>query len=192
MNYTQRYTPTAIALHWLAAMLIIGNLCWGLYMVGLPLSPAKLRYYSWHKWAGVTIFLVATVRLLWRLSYPAPPLPATMPGWERKAAHASHLLLYVLFFAAPVTGWLFSSASGFPVVWFGLWPIPDLVGKDRDLADVLKLVHRCVVYALGGLVVLHIAAALKHHFHDRDDVLARMLPFLRPRPTAPLSPPAQP
>ncbi|QJR11063.1 Cytochrome b561 [Usitatibacter rugosus] len=185
MNYTERYTRTAIALHWIAAVLILGNLAWGLYMVSLEFSPAKLKYYSWHKWTGVTIFVLAAARLLWRLKHPAPPLPAHMPVWESRAAHASHILLYVLFFAGPLTGWLFSSAGGFQTVYFGVLPIPDLLGKDRELADVLKVVHRSTVYALGGLIALHAAAAVKHHVIDRDDVLTRMLPFLKPRPPAP-------
>ena len=175
------YTGTAIALHWIAGALIVGNLAFGLYMVDLPLSPAKLRYYSWHKWAGVTIFLVSAARLLWRLAHPAPALPASMPAWQRAAAAASHHLLYLLFFAAPLTGWLFSSAAGFQTVYLGVFPIPDLLGKNRELADVLKLVHRSCTYALAALVVLHAAAAVKHHVVDRDDVLARMLPFLKPR-----------
>jgi cytochrome b561 len=174
-----RYTPAAIALHWIVAALLLGNLSFGLYMVDLPLSPAKLKYYSWHKWAGVTIFLFAAIRLLWRLGHRPPALPAEMPAWERRAANASHTLLYVLFFAAPLSGWLFSSASGFPVVYFGVLPIPDLLGKDKELADALKLVHRSVNYALAALVAVHAAAAIKHHVIDRDDVLVRMLPFLR-------------
>jgi len=188
MNYTQRYTRTAIALHWIAAVLIIGNLAWGLYMVSLEFSPAKLKYYSWHKWNGVTIFVLAAARLLWRLRHPAPALPAHMKPWELRAAHASHILLYVLFFAGPLTGWLFSSAQGFQTVWFGVLPIPDLLGKDRELADVLKVVHRSTVYALGVLIAVHAAAALKHYLADRDDVLTRMLPFLKPLPPKVLPP----
>ena len=184
MNYTQRYTRTAIAIHWIAALLIIGNLCWGLYMVELPLSPAKLKYYSWHKWTGVTIFIIAALRLLWRLGHPAPALPASMPDWQRSAAHWSHLLLYVLFFAGPLSGWLYSSAAGFQTVYFGVLPIPDLLGKNKAVADVLNLVHKYTVYMLGGVVAIHAAAGLKHHFIDRDDVLVRMLPFLRQRPPA--------
>jgi len=175
------YTGTAIALHWVAGALIVGNLAFGLYMVDLPLSPAKLKYYSWHKWAGVTIFLVSAARLLWRLTHPAPALPASMSPWQRTAANASHHLLYLLFFAAPLTGWLFSSAAGFQTVYFGVLPIPDLLGKDKELADVLKLVHRFVNYSLAALVILHVAAALKHHVVDADGVLARMIPFLKPR-----------
>ncbi|MDH5264287.1 MAG: cytochrome b [Betaproteobacteria bacterium] len=173
------FTRTAIALHWIAAALILGNLAFGLYMVDLPLTPAKLRYYSWHKWAGVTIFLLSAARLLWRLSHPAPALPSSMPAWQRTAANASHHLLYVLFFAAPLSGWLFSSAAGFQTVYFGVVPLPDLLSKNKEVADVLKLVHTFANYAMAALVVLHAAAALKHHVVDRDDVLARMLPFLK-------------
>lgn len=175
------YTGTAIALHWIAGALIAGNLAFGLYMVDLPLSPAKLKYYSWHKWAGVTIFLVSAARLLWRLTHPAPALPASMPSWQRAAANASHHLLYLLFFAAPLTGWLFSSAAGFQTVYFGVLPIPDLLDKNKELADVLRLAHRFVNYSLAALVIVHVAAALKHHIADGDDVLARMIPFLKSR-----------
>jgi cytochrome b561 len=181
VNRSARYTGTAIALHWIAALLILGNLAFGLYMVDLPLSPAKLRYYSWHKWVGVTVFLLSAVRLLWRLSHPAPSLAVSMPHWQRKAANASHILLYVLFFAAPLSGWLFSSAAGFPTVYLGLVQIPDLVSKNRELADALKVVHRVATGSLGSLALIHAAAAVKHHVIDRDDVLARMLPIPKSR-----------
>lgn len=176
MTRTQRYGGTAIALHWLAGALILANLAFGLYMVDLPLTPAKLKYYSWHKWMGVTIFLLSGVRLAWRLFHPAPPLP-DMPAWQARAAHASHHLFYALFFLAPLSGWLFSSAAGFQTVYLGLVPIPDLLPKDRELAAVLKIVHRTITYSLAGLVALHVAAAIKHHLVDRDGVLARMLPL---------------
>lgn len=171
-----RYGPTAIALHWIAAALILANLAYGLYLVGLPLSPQKLRYFSYHKWIGITVLLLSAARLLWRLAHPAPPLPATMPPWERRAAHVSHALLYVLFFAAPLSGWLFSSASGFQTVYLGVLPIPDLLAKDKAVADILRLTHRWINYTLAGVIALHTAAALKHHFIDRDDVLVRILP----------------
>ena len=174
-----RYTPTAIALHWIVAVLIIANLVFGFYVVGLEVSPTKLRYFSWHKWTGVTIFILAAARLLWRLGHPAPALPPGMPSWERNAAHASHIALYVLFFAAPLSGWLFSSAAGFQTVYFGVLPIPDLLQKNKDLAYVLKISHHWITFALAAVIVVHAAAALKHHFVDRDDVLVRMLPQSR-------------
>ena len=173
---SERYTPAAIALHWIVALLILANLALGLYTVDMPLSPQKLRNFSFHKWIGVTVFLLAAARLLWRLGHPAPALPAAMPPWERQTAHATHVLLYVLFFAAPLTGWLSSSAQGFQTVYLGVVPIPDLLSKDKGLADALKLIHRSINYTMAGVIILHVAAALKHHFVDRDDVLRRMLP----------------
>lgn len=176
---SERYTPVAIALHWIVALLIIANLALGLYTVDLPLSPAKLRYFSFHKWIGVTVFLLAAARLLWRLGHPAPALPAAMAPWERRAANATHVLLYLLFFAAPLTGWLFSSASGFQTVYLGVIPLPDLLSKDKALADALKLAHKSINFTMAGVIVFHVVAALKHHFIDRDDVLRRMLPKFR-------------
>jgi cytochrome b561 len=173
---SERYTPAAIALHWIVAFLILANLALGLYTVDLPLSPAKLRNFSYHKWIGVTVFMLAAARLLWRLAHAPPALPVAMAPWERRTAHLTHALLYVLFFAAPLTGWLFSSAAGFQTVYLGVVPIPDLLSKDKGLADALKLAHKSINYTLAAVIVLHAAAALKHHFIDKDDVLRRMLP----------------
>jgi len=178
---TDRYTPAAIALHWILAALIVFNLAFGFYTVDLPLSPQKLRFFSFHKWIGVTVLLLSAGRLLWRLRHPAPTLPASMKPWEMRAAHASHFLLYVLFFAAPLSGWLFSSAAGFQTVYLGVLPIPDLLSKNPPLAETLKIAHHWITWALAAVVTIHAAAAIKHHFVDRDDVLTRMLPFLRPR-----------
>lgn len=174
------YTRTAIAIHWVAALLIVANLAFGLYLANLPLSPAKLRYLPWHKWVGVTVLLLSAARLAWRLGHAAPPLPATMTGTEVRLARLSHALLYVLFFAAPLTGWLFSSASGIQTVYLGVLGLPDLVPKDKALAHALRAAHQWINYTMAGVIVVHAAAALKHHFHDRDDVLRRMLSPARP------------
>jgi cytochrome b561 len=183
---SERYTPAAIALHWIVALLILANLALGLYTVDLPLSPTKLRNFSYHKWIGVTVFMLAAARLLWRLRHAPPALPVAMAPWERRAARLTHALLYVLFFAAPLTGWLFSSAAGFQTVYLGVVPIPDLLSKDKALADALRLAHRSINYALAAVIVLHAAAAaLKHHFIDRDDVLRRMLPRSKTGDTEP-------
>jgi cytochrome b561 len=171
-----RYTPAAIALHWIVAFAIIANLALGVYTVDLPLSPRKLQLFSYHKWIGVTVLMLAAVRLLWRLGHPPPALPEGMPPWEKRAANASHVVLYALFFAAPLTGWLFSSASGFQTVYLGLLPIPDLLPKDKALADALRLAHKSINFTMAALIVVHALAGLKHHFVDRDDVLRRMLP----------------
>jgi cytochrome b561 len=172
---TARYTRVAIALHWLLAVMIIGAFCVGLYMHELPLSPTRLKLYNWHKWAGVTILALSALRLLWRLTH-RPPAAASMPGWQTLAAHGAHVALYVLFFLVPLAGWAYSSASGFPVVLFGVWPLPDFVAPDRALAEVMKARHAQFAWALCGVVVLHVAAALKHHFIDKDGLLRRMRP----------------
>ena len=174
-----RYTGTAIAMHWLMAVLIFGAFGVGTYMVGLKLSPTKLQLYSWHKWAGVTIFALLWLRLAWRLAHPAPALPASVPAWQQRVAHATHVVLYLLMIAVPLSGWLMSSAKGFQTVWFGVLPIPDLLNKDEALGDLLKNVHLFLTYSLAALVLAHVSAALKHHLIERDDVLTRMLPFLR-------------
>lgn len=176
-----RYSGTAIALHWIVAALIAGAFAIGLIAVELAVSPQKLKLYSWHKWIGVSIALLVLVRIGWRLWHPAPALPPGMAPWERRVATGTHVLLYMLLLAIPVSGWLMSSASGFPVVYFGVLPLPDLVAKEKALAEALKLVHYALNKTLLALVVLHVAAALKHHVLDRDDVLTRMLPFLKPR-----------
>lgn len=176
-----RYTPTAIVLHWLMAVLLVGLFGVGLYMHDLPLSPWKLRVYSWHKWAGVTAFALVLARLAWRLGHRPPALPAAMPAWQQRAAHGLHHLLYLLMLAIPLSGWLMSSALGFQTVWFGVLPLPDLLAKDKELGEALKGVHMSLNFGLAALVVAHVGAAVKHHLIDRDDILSRMLPFLARR-----------
>ncbi|MBK1681610.1 cytochrome b [Rhodocyclus tenuis] len=171
-----RYTRTAISLHWLIALGLAGAFALGVYMHDLPLSPSKLQLYSWHKWAGITLFLLILVRLAWRLTHPAPALPESMSPALRGLTHAEHGLLYLLMIAIPLSGWLMSSAKGLQTVWFGVLPLPDLVGKDAALGDLLKNVHQTLNFTLLFLVVGHAAAAFKHHFIDKDDILTRMLP----------------
>lgn len=175
MTFT-RYTPVAMGLHWIIAFVMLATLSLGLYMSDLPLSPTKLRYYSWHKWAGVTVFLLVIVRALWRLTHVPPPTNATMPYWQQALARYGHGALYVLMFAIPLTGWLMSSAKGFQTVYFGVIPLPDLLAKDKELGELLNLVHKSLNYALLTILAGHTAAALKHHFIDKDDILVRMLP----------------
>jgi cytochrome b561 len=172
------YTRTAIALHWIAAFLIVCNLALGISMVNVPLSPLKLWLFVWHKGIGITVFLTASARLLWRATHPAPEAVA-MPAWQRRAAAATHAALYVLMFAIPLSGWVYSSATGVSVVYLGLIPMPDLVPKDKSLAAVLQAVHATLNFTLFLLVCVHVGAALRHQFAHRDGVLPRMLPFLR-------------
>ena len=170
-----RYTRTAIALHWLLAVAIVSSFVLGLYMTGLPLSPQRLRLYNWHKWAGMAILTLSAIRLLWRLTH-RPPEDVVMAPWQRHAAHATHTLLYLLFFAVPLVGWAYSSAAGFPVVVFGVLPLPDFVPADKALAEAIKPWHHRLAYMMAALVLAHVAAALKHHFVDRDTLLSRMWP----------------
>ena len=172
-----RYTRTAMALHWLTALLIISAFALGVTMVDIAgITPTKLKYFSWHKWLGITILGVACLRLLWRLTHTAPPYPPSMPGWQKTAARGLHDLLYVLIFAIPVSGYFYSLAAGIPVIYLGLVPLPVLIAPDPELKIILKQAHYFLNLLLLGSVSLHVAAALKHHFVDRDDILKRMLP----------------
>ncbi|WP_370681231.1 cytochrome b [Comamonas sp. GB3 AK4-5] len=177
---SSRYSLTAITFHWVLALGLIGLLVFGWYMTGLPFSPARLKYYNWHKWAGVSLLVLSVLRLLWRFTHRPPALPkamaAAMPRWQQLAHHGVHQLLYVLFFAVPLLGWAYSSAAGFPIVWFGLWQLPDFVAANPELAEAIKPWHAIAAYSLAGLIALHIAAALKHQLIDRDGLLRRMWP----------------
>ncbi|NDY91158.1 cytochrome b [Ideonella livida] len=172
---TERYTGTAIALHWVLALLIIGAFGMGLYMTDLPMSLQRVKLYNWHKWAGVCILALSVLRLLWRLTH-RPPADVPGPRWQQWAAHAVHHGLYALFFAVPLAGWAYSSAAGFPIVLFGQIPLPDLVSPDKALAELIKPWHERLAWLMALLVLAHIGAALKHHFIDRDGLLHRMRP----------------
>ena len=177
-----RYTHTAITLHWLIALLVFAAFPLGLYMHDLPLSPYKLRLYSYHKWLGVCVMLFVVIRLLWRVTHRPPALPDSMRGWEKLVAESMHYLLYILLFAIPLSGWLMSSAKGFQTVLFGMIPLPDLLNKDKFLGEFLQQVHESFNWILLIMVCAHVTASLKHHFIERDDVLQRMLPLLGRKP----------
>ena len=177
----EQYTRTAIALHWLIAALVFTTFPLGIYMHELPASPERLQLYSYHKWIGVTIFMLAVARVLWRLAHPAPQPVAGTPAWQRFVAAATHHLLYLLVILIPISGWLMSSAKGVQTVWLGIVPLPDLVGRNEELGEALEEVHEVLNLTMALLVILHVAGALKHRLIDRDEVMARMLPFLGSR-----------
>jgi len=158
----------------------VGVFAVGLYMADLPFSPQRLKLYNWHKWAAVVILGLSVARLVWRWVHRPPALPVAvenqMPAWQRVAHHATHHSLYLLFFVVPLLGWAYSSAAGFPIVLFGVLPLPDFVPVSPELAEVLKPLHKLSAFGMAGLVVLHVAAALKHAVIDRDGLLQRMLP----------------
>ena len=170
-----RYPGVSIALHWLLALMIVVSFGVGIYMSDLPVSPTRLKLYSWHKWAGITILALSALRLLWRLGH-RPPADLPMPVWQARVARATHGLLYALFFIVPLVGWAYSSAAGFPVVWFGVLQLPDFVTVDKALAEVIKPWHERSAMLMAFLVLMHVAGAVKHHVIDRDGLINRMRP----------------
>lgn len=173
MNKT-RYTSVAIILHWVMALLIFVTWSIAIAVEDLPFSPARITGLSWHKWLGVTIFFLVILRLLWRATHPAPVLNLAMPAWQERTMRLTHIALYLLMVVIPVVGWLMSSAKGYTVNYFGLFELPDLVGKDKALGHQLKEIHEFLANGLMILVGLHILAALKHQFIDKDGLLDRM------------------
>lgn len=169
------YHPIAKTLHWLMAALIAGLLALGLYMHELPLSPQKLELYSWHKWFGVTVFMLVWVRLAWRIIHRPPPPPTSLSRRLQRIAKLAHGSLYALMLLIPLSGWLMSSAKGFQTVWFGVLPIPDLLPRDRALGELLQEVHEVLNTLLLLTLAGHISAALWHHFGLKDDTLRRMM-----------------
>ena len=177
---SRRYHGFAIALHWILAIALVAIFIVGHYMTDLPFSPQRIKLYNWHKWAGVTILTLSLVRMAWRLTHRPPALPQAitlaMPGWQMQAYHTTHVVMYALFFIVPLVGWAYSSAAGFPIVLFGVLPLPDFVSASKPLAELIKPWHELSANALAALVVLHVAAAVKHHFIDKDGLLNRMRP----------------
>ena len=178
---TARYSAPAIFFHWLMALGLAANFALGLTMADMALSPEKLKFFSWHKWAGITLLGLVVLRLPWRLLRRPPPL-LPMPAWQKYAAEAVHTLMYVLMFGIPLSGWLMSSAAGIQVVYLGMFPLPNLVAKNKVLFDLLKDVHESLNYGLLALVLAHIAGVLKHQLFDHDATLARMIPWMRSKP----------
>ena len=168
------YSRTAIALHWVIAGLVITLLAVGWLMTDMHTSPAKIEMFSWHKWIGITVLALFFVRVLWRLTHPAPAL-LPMAAWQHYGAQAAHGLLYAMLLVQPLTGWLYSSAAGRQVVYLNLIPLPNLVAKNPPLGAVFKDIHDNGGTLLAVVIGLHALAALKHHFVDRDDTLRRML-----------------
>jgi cytochrome b561 len=168
-----RYTRTAVVLHWLLAVAIVSSFIVGFYMTGLPLSPKRLVWFNWHKWTGICILTLSAARLLWRLAH-RPPEDLPMADWQRRAARWTHRLLYGLFFAVPLAGWAYSASAGYPVVLFGVLPLPSFVPVDKELAELFKFCHHWLAYAMAALTVGHVLGAMKHHFVDRDTTLLRM------------------
>jgi cytochrome b561 len=197
---TSRYSMVAIILHWTIAVAIGLMLFVGWWMTDAIEDPAlaspAFKAYQFHKSLGLTILVLSVLRLIWRLTHKFPPLPAHMPAWEKAAARLSHVLLYAVILVMPITGWIYVSAGwnsqmnmpfAIPTFWFGLFEWPHLPGfaEASDAtrgaaAGAAMSVHSWLAVGAVGLIALHAAAALKHHFYDRDSVLASMVPGVRP------------
>jgi len=173
------YPPLARAFHWITAVLLLILFGLGVSMTRWIPDDQKIRVYSWHEWAGATVFALTALRLMWRLTHRAPPID--IPGWEKVTANVVYVAMYLLLVAQPIVGWLLSAAFGFRVVYLGLIPLPVPVSEDRALAGRLQEVHETLAIALALLVAMHVAGVLYHHLVRRDAVLSRMLPSAAPR-----------
>jgi cytochrome b561 len=178
-NTLTRWGHVSQFLHWLIVVLIITQVILASIAEDLPIGIKKLATYARHKSVGLTILGLVVLRLLWRWLNPTPTLPTTLKPYERTLAGLTHFALYLILFAMPLTGWMMTSARGFPVSWFGFFQLPDFVPKNDTLYKAMKETHDLLATALYAVVFLHVAAALKHHFFLKDDVLRRMLPFTK-------------
>jgi cytochrome b561 len=172
------YRAPAKMLHWLTALAVFSVVPLGLAMVSAIPGPQQNQLYDLHRSFGALILTLTALRLLWRLYSPPPPAISDLPAWQRQAAQAIHAALYVLLFAVPLIGWVGTSAFGARIRIFGLFDLPMLVDKNRDLADVSLSVHVYLAFTLCALFFVHIAAAMHHHFVRKNGVLRRMLPRL--------------
>jgi cytochrome b561 len=180
-NAGDTWGAVARGFHWLIAVLILAQFVVGSVAEEMKLTPAKLDLFVWHKSIGVTIFALAVLRLLWRLGNPPPAMPPGTPRWEQRLAALGHWALYALMFAVPISGWLVSDASRVPFKAYFVLPMPDLVETSRSLQEAAEEVHEVLTMALLLVAIVHIAAALRHHFLLHDDVLRRMLTGKRSR-----------
>lgn len=172
-NSPTSYGSVAVSLHWLMAILLIFLIAIGIYMVNIPISLDKLKLYGWHKEYGLLALALVIFRIIWRYCNVTPYLPLSL--LERIAARTVHWTFYVLMFALPITGWLMTSAAGLPASFFGLFVLPDLIDANESNRLLLQSVHAWLGYILIAVIILHTAAALKHHFINKDDILKRML-----------------
>jgi len=176
-----RYTRTAIALHWLIALAVVVQFAWGWWMQSIPKEPPGMRAdaFNLHKSVGLTLFALMVLRVIWRIAHPPPPLPP-MPLWRSRLAHFNHLLLYAALLAMPLAGYLGSVFSGYPVKYFGI-PLPSSGVRDAGLKDLFSAIHYATSWVLASAVVLHLAGNAKHALIERDGLLARMGLRLHPR-----------
>jgi cytochrome b561 len=169
-----RWSKSAIGLHWLMAILIVVVMTLGWTAEEMPLSPDKVVVFVWHKSVGLTILLLAIVRLLNRLAARSPR--HSLSNWERVTSRVVQAGLYLCLLVMPLSGWVINSASDFPLKVFWLVPLPPLTGPSESLAEVAGQVHVTVLYIMLVLMALHVAGALRHYFRGENQVMQAMLP----------------
>ena len=175
-NDLSRYGVVAQLLHWAVVVLVVAQFVLASIAEDLALGSAKIGVLAQHKSIGVTILVLTLLRLLWRWPNPVPTIPTTVHRWRRVTARGTHFLLYALLLLIPLLGWLMSSARNFPVSWFGVFTLPDLIAPSRSAYELLQGAHEAMAKTLLVVALVHLSAALKHHFVDGDNVLRRMLP----------------
>ena len=173
-----RYTRTAMALHWLIALAVLGQIAFGWYLQTVPrLTPDRTIFVNLHKSTGLVIGLLILVRLGWRLTHTPPPLPASMPAWERRAAQANHALLYACMLIMPIAGYTASNFSKFGVKLFNSVLLPPWGVDDRAIYAFFNGLHVATSYVFVTLIAVHVAAALKHLIFPRHGIFRRMSPL---------------
>jgi cytochrome b561 len=178
-NTARSYGLVSQLFHWLVVALILVQYTWAWRIDNAEGFRLRLELVTQHKTIGMTILILVILRLVWRLFNRPPPLPDSMQAWERLAARAGHWLLYGLVLAMPLSGWLYSSAAGLGDYWWGSVSFPSLIGASESVEDRMALVHRALGISLAVVASIHVLAALRHHFFNKDDVLKRMLPIWR-------------
>ena len=172
-----RYTRVAILLHWLIALLVIGQIAYGYYLGDVPRgTPARGIAVNLHKSMGIVTGLLILARLLWRLAHTPPALPASMPGWQRAMAHVSHIGLYLCMVGMPLSGYIASNYSKHGVKFFNTWVWAPWGTDDKAVYGFFNTVHTSLAVVFVALVVLHVVGALSHLRSREDGVLKRMMP----------------
>ena len=174
MSAPRGYSLYARIQHGLMALLILGTLGMGAFMAGIEPLSRRFQAFGWHKSLGLLALALWVGRMIWRLRADVPALPSAMPRWQLRAAQLSHAVLYALMLVVPISGWLYHSSTNLPLRWFGLFRIPPLIAANPGLKQTLQDLHGVLAWTLLALIILHVGAALKHHFLDRDDVFRRM------------------
>ncbi|MGA8260343.1 MAG: cytochrome b [Arenicellales bacterium] len=165
--------------HWTCVILMLVLFVLGWMAVVYPLSPAKLALFKWHKSLGLLLLAWVILWLGWRATHRAPGLPGEMSTGEKRGTHLAHGLLFALMITMSISGWVINSSANFPLEWFGLFRVPQITAPDKNVQDAASLIHLVLFWAVTTVLIVHIAAALQHHFVRRDDILLRMLPFTK-------------